>query len=1052
MPLPDSIDTSATKWVGGPGAQKQQEAASKDAREASAEERARGTAAREAARFQWEQKKHDEENNVGIPPDLMHLTGPDFLAKLPPNEQSQVKALAEGRMAFPAGKAAASPYWQQRVAQVSQYDPTFDAINYNARAATRRDFTSGTSSKNIKALNTALGHLGQLGSQIDGTASHGGFPFATTVNKVENAVRRGYGDSGITKFEQTAGALAGELTQVFRGTGGAEADIQRFLGELNSDGSQEQKGNAVANIAVLLKSRLDALEDQYTKGMGTSSQPLETLDPHAKQVLRSYVPGYEADDRRAAGLTPWQQDTGGNNGAPPLAGGGADKKSIPIPDAMQAEYQSYVAEHRGKLDPDAYAAMRAGLNEKYGFGRESVEAYRDEAKLFNEAAAKGANLNLKIPPAEAKTTGLDKLNASLFNNPVGAAALGAGSMGGAADEVWGTGKALLTGGDVGSNIAGMNAMRQASADQYPIATLGGNVAGALATGYAAGGIPLLAGATQSGVGTAALGAGYGGVTGALENNDNRLGGAITGAALGTAGGLAGKYGLAPLAETIGRSSTGQKIADLADATLTKYRGRGLDRLPVPDITPADKAVLGVNPDIAQVRANLSDAADLGLPYALADADPKLRMLGGAVTRKSIDARDLAERTFDPRARGQADRAVEGIDKHLAPITDIKQRGADLLKAGDQAASPSYTMAMDRAGPVDPHIDAMLQTPAGREALNRARTIAANDGRDPTALGFDLNDQGEVILKSAPSFEMLQLVKRGLDSHVEDFRDPLTQQLNLRGNPMAQSVDDLRKRFVGRLGVINPDYAAGNAEWARYAQRKDALDLGHDVLPKGTLPTRDFQAGLDRAAEYDAGLAPELSDHVTLPELQRGYATSMADAVDRQRLSRDPYDAIYGSTSQQGKVSAIFPEGAPQFDRQYNLERDMTKTRNETLGGPPTAGRLQADEQINGGLGEIATNAAGQVLTGGGAPGLGTMYGLAKRYLGDGMKLGVGKAGRRKAEQIAPILFDINDPRTLVQILDDLAAKKAQQDARDALYEKYGTLLGATALPGVAIGP
>jgi hypothetical protein len=73
-------------------------------------------------------------------------------------------------------------------------------------------------------------------------------------------------------------------------------------------------------------------------------------------------------------------------------------------------------------------------------------------------------------------------------------------------------------------------------------------------------------------------------------------------------------------------------------------------------------------------------------------------------------------------------------------------------------------------------------------------------------------------------------------------------------------------------------------------------------------------------------------------------------------------------------------------------------------------------------------------------------------LGDSAKLGIGSAGQRKASEMAPVLFDTSDPRSVIQTLDDLLAKKSQQDARDALYQKYGSLFGSAALPGVAIGP
>ena len=213
-----------------------------------------------------------------------NLHGDDFLGTLDPKISTQVKALAEGRMAFPSGFALKTPYWQEMLQALGQYDPSFDAVNYNARSKTRNDFTSGKSSQNIKSLGTAIGHLGTLNDQIDGTVSTGGYPFATTVNSLGNEYNRRAGDAGVTNYEQTASALSTELTQVFRGSGGAEADVQRYLEQLNSNASKEQKKAAVKNIVDLLDSRLNSIGDQYNQGMGTSQEPIKLLNTKAQQV------------------------------------------------------------------------------------------------------------------------------------------------------------------------------------------------------------------------------------------------------------------------------------------------------------------------------------------------------------------------------------------------------------------------------------------------------------------------------------------------------------------------------------------------------------------------------------------------------------------------------------------------------------------------------------------------------------------------------------------------------------------------------------------------
>jgi hypothetical protein len=47
-------------------------------------------------------------------------------------------------MQFPNGPALKTPYWQNMLRNVAQFDPEFDAVNYNARSKTRADFTQAS--------------------------------------------------------------------------------------------------------------------------------------------------------------------------------------------------------------------------------------------------------------------------------------------------------------------------------------------------------------------------------------------------------------------------------------------------------------------------------------------------------------------------------------------------------------------------------------------------------------------------------------------------------------------------------------------------------------------------------------------------------------------------------------------------------------------------------------------------------------------------------------------------------------------------------------------
>jgi hypothetical protein len=210
------------------------------------------------------------------------VKGPELLKALPGPLADQIKALADGRLAFPAGFALKTPYWQSMLSLTAQYDPTFDAINYGSRAATRRDFTAGKSAQSANALNTVLGHLDSLGQAADELRN-------TSIplwNSMANAVQSGTGDPRVKKFEATKKAVVDELTRAWRGTGGSEGDIKTWSSTMNASNSPEQLHGVIGQIGELLESKIGALNDQYRKGMGTTAGGLDLMSQNSAKVLQ----------------------------------------------------------------------------------------------------------------------------------------------------------------------------------------------------------------------------------------------------------------------------------------------------------------------------------------------------------------------------------------------------------------------------------------------------------------------------------------------------------------------------------------------------------------------------------------------------------------------------------------------------------------------------------------------------------------------------------------------------------------------------------------------
>jgi hypothetical protein len=260
--------------------------------------------------------------------------GDAYLQAIEPTKAAQVKALAEGRMAFPTGTALKSPYWQAMLQDVAQYDPSFDAVNYNARAGTRKAFTSGPESRTVNALNTVAEHLGTL-SDYAGDLNNTGFQ---PYNRLKNSVAATFGDPDIAKFNTAKKAVADEVAKVWRASGGSQMDIEENLKNLDGAQSPEQLNAAIGTLTKLIGGKVAALQDQYTSGMGTTKDLRPLVSPEAKHAFDKTI--------ERSGLA---QDDFGNIGDALQASAAAPVAPAPAAAPAQGSFQiGQIIMHNGR--------------------------------------------------------------------------------------------------------------------------------------------------------------------------------------------------------------------------------------------------------------------------------------------------------------------------------------------------------------------------------------------------------------------------------------------------------------------------------------------------------------------------------------------------------------------------------------------------------------------------------------------------------------------------------------------------------------------------------
>lgn len=220
------------------------------------------------------------------------LTGQDYLQSIQdPGLRNLISAIADGREQVPriyrSGKSGEiGP--TQIAAAVSQFDPTFNAQDFNSRNRTRISFTSGPDAKNMMNLNQAAAHAQQLVQQIPNLAGHF-LPFGLSdpLNSAINNATSG-GTAALKNWNTTADALAHEVRSVFAGSsGGTLEELNRNLQTLNGNDPVTSKQAALQTIGRLLQSRIGLLQDKYQQGMGKAGDPFATTYPEASTVLNA---------------------------------------------------------------------------------------------------------------------------------------------------------------------------------------------------------------------------------------------------------------------------------------------------------------------------------------------------------------------------------------------------------------------------------------------------------------------------------------------------------------------------------------------------------------------------------------------------------------------------------------------------------------------------------------------------------------------------------------------------------------------------------------------
>jgi hypothetical protein len=218
------------------------------------------------------------------------LTGDQFLNTLPPNVQPLIKKYANGELAL-TPQMTRTPAGASLLQAVTQYDPTFDATNFQKRQQTATAFSKGKQGDAIRAANQTLYHMGNLYQRTEDLNNLDILPglLNAPINYIQ---QRGFGDPRQGRYKQSAQAVASELRKVFAGTGGGSLqELKDWEKSFDPNAGEEQQKAYIQNGVDLLRGALQSLESQYQSGMGLNKNMGDLLTPEARNVYQKLEAG-----------------------------------------------------------------------------------------------------------------------------------------------------------------------------------------------------------------------------------------------------------------------------------------------------------------------------------------------------------------------------------------------------------------------------------------------------------------------------------------------------------------------------------------------------------------------------------------------------------------------------------------------------------------------------------------------------------------------------------------------------------------------------------------
>lgn len=267
-------------------------------------------------------------------------------------------------------------------------------------------------------------------------------------------------------------------------------------------------------------------------------------------------------------------------------------------------------------------------------------------------------------------------------------------------------------------------------------------------------------------------------------------------------------------------------------------------------------------------------------------------------------REATEEFFTQRAGGTAARLKQSISDFVSRRMDYEYLADDITNAGRKSASELYEKAYAVKPKITQEIKEILDTPAGKKAIQNANELALNEQKNLDELGF----------------ELLDYVKRGFDIEINKFKDPLGR-LNLDDN--GRAIVSLRSALNEQMKDINPDYKKATEVAGDYLSNVEAINKGLKFTKYTPKELKEIVSELTESEKtsFLAGVAGSLRSRID-------------DATTKNLAAR----AIPNETVKQQLKSVLGDGEYTKLLKSIAAEEDFYRAQDKILRGSQTAAR------------------------------------------------------------------------------------------------------------------